>query len=96
MRVLNLVPVPNPQSGPGLVLAVQLESPADALEAEVYSPAMTLLVRDKHVGSYGAGWSRWTTADHGLGEGLYFFRARAFSGSRSSFWTKPQCLVVVR
>lgn len=94
--MLNLVPVPNPQSGPGLVLAIELESPADALETEIYSPAMTLLMRDKQLGTYGAGWSRWSTTDHGLGAGLYFVRIRALNNSRSSFWTKPRSLMVVR
>lgn len=93
--MLDLVPVPNPQSGPGLVLAIKLESPADALEAEIYSPAMTLLVREKQAGTYNAGWSRWRTADHGLGAGLYFVRLRALNAGRASFWTKARPLVVL-
>jgi hypothetical protein len=96
--IRGAVPYPNPQHrGSTLVLAVDLEGPADGLECRAFTRSLTAIDAWSVAGTVPAGWSRvrWhVPAD--LSVGTYFIQVRSLArNGRGVADTKVIKLVVL-
>ncbi len=69
--------MPNPQSGPNLVLTVKLKGAADSLSVKIYSAALTL-ISEIQLGAASPGWNLLAGAySQKLASGAYFIQVSA-------------------
>jgi hypothetical protein len=94
---ISHLPLPNPQQGLTLGMAVELQGYADSLEIRVFTKAMTC-VRDISVpGSFGPGWNHFSASlGSPLPLGIYYTLLKASNGSFTSKEEGPVKLMVVR
>jgi len=82
LRVLKVVPVPNPQKGGQLSLYVQVQGSADSLEVRLFSVAMVQVADEKAAG--GRGWVQVRAPLPSLAPGVYYGLVIAKQGTQSA------------
>jgi hypothetical protein len=83
-RVLAVLPLPNPQHGPNLSLAVKLDHAASSLGLQVYDRAFVLVAEVQVPGPFSMGWNKAEAAVPTLANGAYFVRVWAMPGGREA------------
>ncbi len=81
LKVLRSEPVPQPQAGLGLNLAVNLEGGAGSLQVKIYSSGYSLIAQAQAPGPFGAGWSSARFSGLDLANGTYFYVVEACRGT---------------
>lgn len=92
LAVLKSLPVPQPQSGPVLTLAVDLQGGAESLSLRVYDRAYTLLYKGEAPGPWAMGWNQARFSGLPEASGLFYYVLEAKRGTRS-VRAAPQRLV---
>jgi len=82
LRLLRVVPVPNPQHGPDVILYVQVQGRADSIKVRLYSQALNEAASFTAPG--GSGWVQVKGHVPSLPAGAYFVVARGLSGGQGS------------
>ncbi len=82
LRLLKVLPVPNPQHGPLLSLYVQVQGRADSIKVRLYSQALNEVAAFTAAG--GSGWVQVQGHVPSLPAGTYFVLARGLSGGQAS------------
>jgi hypothetical protein len=72
LEILKVLPLPNPQTGPGIRLAVKVSGAGVCLKVRAYTSAMNLAGETEAPGNYATGWNMIRCDWTGLGNGLYF------------------------
>ena len=87
--ILQVVAVPNPQSGPQWGLALDLSAAAQGLRLKVYTESLVLAARWEDARAMKQGWNRVQFAAPGLPPGLYYVTAQALDQGRGGAWARP-------
>ena len=95
LGVLKSLPVPQPQSGSSLALAVDLQGGAQSLGLKVYNNAYTVIYQGEAPGPWAAGWNQARFDGLPEGNGLFFYVIEAKRGAQS-VRSSPQRLVRLR
>jgi len=82
LRLLKVVPVPNPQHGPLLRLYVDVQGRADSFKVRLYSQALTEVA--SFAASGGSGWVPVQGHVPSLPAGTYFVVVQGLSQGRGS------------
>jgi len=82
LRILKVLPVPNPQHGPDLQLYVQVQGRADSFKVRLYSPALNEVASFTAGG--GTGWVPVQGHVPGLPAGAYFVVVRGIRGGQAA------------
>jgi hypothetical protein len=82
LRIIRVVPVPNPQHGPDLSLYVQVQGRADSFKVRLYSQALNEVAA--FTASGGSGWVPVRGHVPGLSVGTYFVVVHAAGGGQGS------------
>jgi hypothetical protein len=93
--VIQLVPVPNPQTGPVLGFAVELQGDTSQLQFSLFSVAMVEVGTWVVQGNFTTGWNHCAVSTGGLPAGLYYVLCGPVGGKRQA-GEKPARLVILR
>jgi hypothetical protein len=88
--------VPNPQKGPVFSLDVKLAAPMDVLAIQVFDKAMVLVSSVQLNGGLQAGWNLINIDLPGLGNAIYFVRARGKQGGCPTVASNIEKLYIIR
>jgi hypothetical protein len=76
LEIIKSLPLPNPQGGEFINLALHLSAPCESLRIRLYSAATTLVWEGSAPGLPG-GWNQAQFRSPSLAQGLYFYRLEA-------------------
>lgn len=72
-KIKKSLPYPQPQNGPVISLAFEIEGNADSVEIKIYSKSMTCVGAWTASGNFGPGWNQAQFNVGGLSGGLYYY-----------------------
>ena len=95
-KVIHVVAVPQPVTGPIAWLRVELEGDADELQLRLYSKALTKVAVLSCPGSFGPGWNQAAFFLPELSTGTYYMQVLALRQGHASAPSRPGRLVLLR